>query len=448
MAETTAFPTFPAGFVWGTATASYQIEGAVRAGGRGVSIWDTFARTPGRISGGDTGEVACDHYHRYPDDIALMAGLGADAYRFSIAWPRIQPAGSGPANPDGVAFYDRLVDALLERGIAPHATLFHWDLPQALEDEGGWLNRDTAERFAEYAGHVHAALGDRVARWITLNEPFVHTVYGYALGVHAPGKALLGGAFPVAHHQLLGHGLAVQALRGAEVGITQNMAPTWPESDADADREAAARLDAIQNRTYVDPVLLGRYPDQLDLLYPGADLSVIRDGDLATIAAPIDFLGVNYYAPNQVRAASPENPMGFDLVPIENVEYTGFNWPVVPTAFTELLVGLKERYGATLPPVYITENGAAFSDDPDADGRVTDDRRIAYLDSHLRAVHAAIEAGVDVRGYFCWSLLDNFEWAEGYSQRFGLVRVDFATQQRTPKASYDWYRDLIARNPR
>jgi beta-glucosidase len=443
------FPRFPAGFTWGAATASYQIEGAVTEGGRGASSWDTFVHTPGRIRNGDTADVACDHYHRYADDVALLAGLGVDAYRFSVAWPRIQPDGTGAPNPDGVAFYDRLTDALLERGIAPHVTLFHWDLPQALEDAGGWLNRDTAERFAEYAGHVHAALGDRVARWITLNEAFVHTVYGHALGVHAPGKALLGAAFPAAHHQLLGHGLAVGALRAggaAEVGITQNMAPTWPASDSPGDRAAAAHLDAIQNGTYTDPVLLGRYPDGLEALYPGADLRVVRDGDVATIAAPIDFLGVNYYAPNQVKAASPGNPLGFDLVPISGVEHTGFNWPVVPAALTELLVGLRERYGDALPPVYITENGAAFPDEPDAGGRVHDDRRVAYLDSHLRAVHAAIEAGVDVRGYFCWSLLDNFEWAEGYSQRFGLVRVDFDSQRRTPKASYDWYRDLIARS--
>ncbi len=450
MADQAAFPTFPAGFVWGAATASYQIEGAVTEGGRGPTIWDTFAHEPGRIKNGDTGDVACDHYHRYAEDVALMADLGLNAYRFSIAWTRIQPTGRGAANPEGIAFYDRLVDALLARGIAPHATLFHWDLPQGLEDTGGWLNRDTAERFAEYAGLAYAALGDRVARWITLNEPFVYTVYGNALGIHAPGNALLGAAFPVAHHQLLGHGLAVRTLREAgasEIGITQNMAPTWAATDSAEDRTAAARMEAIQNGTYSDPIFLGRYPDDLATVYPGADLSVIQDGDLEVIGAPLDFLGVNYYAPNRVRAAAPDNPMGFELVEIEDVEHTGFHWPVVPAAFTELLVGLSETYGDALPPVYITENGAAFEDVPDADGRVEDDRRVAYLDSHLRAVHAAIEAGVDVRGYFCWSLLDNFEWAEGYSQRFGLVRVDFdGDLRRTPKASFDWYRDLIARH--
>jgi len=450
MADQAAFPMFPADFVWGAATASYQIEGAVTEGGRGPSIWDTFAHEPGRIKNGDTGDVACDHYHRYAEDVALMADLGLNAYRFSISWSRIQPTGRGAANPEGVAFYDRLVDALLDRGIAPHITLFHWDLPQGLEDTGGWLDRDTAERFAEYAGLAYAALGDRVARWITLNEPFVYTVYGNALGIHAPGNALLGAAFPVAHHQLLGHGLAVRTLREAgasEIGITQNMAPTWAATDSAEDRTAAARMEAIQNGTYSDPIFLGRYPDDLATVYPGADLSVIQDGDLEVIGAPLDFLGVNYYAPNRVRAASPDNPMGFELVEIEDVEHTGFHWPVVPAAFTELLLGLSEKYGDALPPVYITENGAAFEDVPDADGRVDDDRRIAYLDSHLRAVHTAIEAGVDVRGYFCWSLLDNFEWAEGYSQRFGLVRVDFdGDLRRTPKASFDWYRDLIARH--
>jgi beta-glucosidase len=454
MADQTPFPAFPPSFVWGAATASYQIEGAVTEGGRGASIWDTFVHTPGRIKNGDTGDVACDHYHRYAEDIALMADLGLDAYRFSVSWPRIQPDGKGAPNPDGVAFYDRLVDALLERGIAPHVTLYHWDLPQSLEDDGGWLVRDTAERFAEYAGHVHAALGDRVARWITLNEPFVATAYGYALGSHAPGRTLLGAAFPTAHHQLLGHGLAVRALRAAglgaaEIGVTQNMAPTWPASADDAgDRAAAANLEAVQNHTYCDPILLGRYPDGLDALYPGADLAVIKDGDLAAIAAPIDFLGVNYYAPNQVRAPGADNPLGFELVPFEGVEHTGFDLPVLPQAFTELLLGLRERYGAALPPIYITENGAAFDDQPDAEGRVADDRRVAYLDSHLRAVHEAMAAGVDVRGYFCWSLLDNFEWAEGYSQRFGLVRVDFETQRRTPKASYAWFRDVIAASRR
>jgi beta-glucosidase len=438
---------FPDGFIWGTATASYQVEGAVTEGGRGPSSWDTFAHTEGRIKNGDLADVACDHYHRYPEDIALMAGLGLDAYRFSVAWPRVQPDGKGAVNADGLAFYDRLVDALLDRGIAPYATLYHWDLPQALEDEGGWLNRDTAERFAEYAGHVHAALGDRVSSWITLNEPFIATAYGYALGMHAPGKTLLGAAFPAAHHQLLGHGLCVSALRAGgatRLGITQNMAPTWAATDDPADQAAAAFLQALQNDTYSDPVLLGRYPENLDELHPGADLSMIRDGDLATIAAPIDFLGVNYYAPNQVKAPGPDNPLGFELVPFSGVEHTSFDWPVVPRAFTDLLVGLRERYGAALPPIYITENGAAFADQPDAGGRVADDRRIAYLDGHLRALRAAIDAGVDVRGYFCWSLLDNFEWAEGFSQRFGLVRVDFETQQRTPKASYDWYRELIA----
>jgi beta-glucosidase len=437
---------FPPGFVFGVATAAYQIEGAVDEDGRGPSIWDTFAHTPGRIKNADTGDVACDHYHRYREDVALIAGLGAGGYRFSIGWPRLQPGGRGPVNPAGASFYDRLTDELLAHGISPFVTLYHWDLPQELEDDGGWLNRATAERFADYAELAYGVLGDRVTSWITLNEPFVTTAYGYGLGNHAPGKALLGGAFPVAHHQLLGHGLAVAALRAAgarSVGITQNMAPAWPvDPSSDADRAAAAHLDGLHNRTYADPVLLGRYPADLESLYPGADFGVIHGGDLDVIAAPIDFLGVNYYFPNRVTAPGPDNPLGFETVPIEGAELTSFGWPVVPSAFTELLLTLRERY-PDLPPIFVTENGAAFEDRPEG-GEVHDDRRVAYLDSHLTALAAAIEAGADVRGYFCWSLLDNFEWAEGYSQRFGLVRVDYETQQRTPKDSYHWYRNLIA----
>jgi beta-glucosidase len=377
-----------------------------------------------------------------------MKELGVGAYRFSIAWPRVRPGGTGPANREGLDFYDRLVDELLDNGIAPWATLFHWDLPQELEDAGGWLNRDTSERFGEYAAIAYERLGDRVGGWITLNEAVVVAALGYAQGIHAPGHELGPTAFPVIHHLLLGHGLAVQALRAAgatNVGITQNKAPSIPADPADpSDVDAAARVEEMQNHTYTDPILLGRYPERLAQLYPGGDLSVIRDGDLAIISSPIEFLGINYYFPNKV-AHSDTAPLGFEDRPIEGVERTGFGWPVVPSAFTTMLVGLRDRYGDTLPPVYITENGSAWEDKPDADGVVDDDRRIAYLDSHLRAVHAAIEAGVDIRGYFAWSLMDNFEWAEGYAQRFGLVRVDFETLERTPKASYHWYSDLIAR---
>ncbi|GAA3386673.1 GH1 family beta-glucosidase [Cryptosporangium minutisporangium] len=442
------FPQFPPDFVWGVATASYQIEGAVNEDGRGPSVWDTFSHTPGKTHNGETGDVADDHYHRYAEDLDLMAGLGVDAYRFSIAWPRIQPTGDGPANPAGLDFYDRLVDAMLARGITPAATLYHWDLPQAQEDKGGWLQRDIPQRFADFTALVAERLGDRVGYWITLNEPFVVTAFGYALGTHAPGQRLLAGAFPVAHHQLLGHGLSIEALRAAGVsgklGVTNALAPVHPAADDPADAAAASILDLLHNRTYTDPLLLGRYPDDVPTVYRGADLSVIKDGDLATISTPIDFFGVNFYNPQRVVASGPEN-FGHEIVEYPGVSTTAMGWPVVPEAFTELLTGLTARYGEKLPPIYITENGAAYDDKADADGRVQDDDRIAYLDAHLRAVYAAMAAGADVRGYFCWSFLDNFEWAEGYAKRFGLVRVDYETQQRTPKASYDWFRAVIAR---
>ncbi|MGK5682088.1 GH1 family beta-glucosidase [Actinoplanes sp. URMC 104] len=426
-------PRFPQGFLFGCSTAAYQIEGAVHEDGRGPSIWDTFAHTPGRTLGGDTGDVACDHYHRFGEDVALLADLGVGAYRFSIAWPRVQPTGSGGPDAAGLGFYDRLVDALLERGIVPLPTLYHWDLPQALEDRGGWLDRDTAARLGDYAGHVAARLGDRVRRWITLNEPVVHMAQGYAYGTHAPGRSLLLDALPVAHHQLLGHGLAVQALRAAgaqEVMLTNNCTPVWADGD---DPTPAAVYDAFHNRLFNDPVLLGSYPDFL----AAALDPVVHDGDLATIRTPIDALGVNYYNPTLVGAAAPDAPLPFELRPIEGYPTTAFGWPVVPQGLTELLTGLRDTYGDALPPVYITENGCSTTEG-------TDDRfRIDYLDAHLRAVHAAIAAGVDVRGYFVWSLLDNFEWAEGYSQRFGLVHVDFATLRRTPRDSYHWLRSVI-----
>jgi beta-glucosidase len=381
-----------------------------------------------------------------------MAGLGVNAYRFSIAWPRIQPTGEGPVNPAGLAFYDRLVDAMLAKGITPAATLYHWDLPQALEDKGGWTQRDIPHYFAEYTAAVADKLGDRVGLWCTLNEPFIVTAFGYVLGVHAPGRQLFTDAFAVAHHQLLGHGLAVEALRAANVtgkiGVVNALAPVHPDSDDPADHVAAGILDTVMNRTYTDPLLLGRYPEETPAVYAGADLSVVKDGDLSTISTPIDFFGVNFYNPHRVRAAAPEQfgtgPLNFETVEYPGVPTTAMGWPVVPEAFTELLTGLHERYGEKLPPIYITENGAAYDDEPGPDGRVRDDDRIAYLDRHLRAVHAAMAAGADVRGYFCWSFLDNFEWAEGYQKRFGLVRVDYETLERTPKASYDWYRSVIA----
>jgi beta-glucosidase len=434
---------FPAGFRWGVSTASYQIEGATGEDGRGASIWDTFTQQPGRIADGSSGETACDHYHRYAGDVELMAGLGIDAYRFSIAWPRIQPDGTGKANPAGIAFYDRLVDALLARGIEPVATLFHWDLPQALEDEKGWLNRDTAYRFADYAGVVADALGDRMAQWITLNEPFIHMSFGYAMGLHAPGHAYLFGALPVAHHQLLGHGLAVEALRdrgSTPISIANNYSPAWPQGSTDADLAATVAYDVLQNRLFTDPLLGRGYPAELDLS------QWVRDGDLATIAAPLDALGVNYYNPTGVRAPDEGAPFPFELVPLDGYPTTGFGWPVVPDGLRDLLVTLKGRYGDALPPVYVTESGCAYPDVAGPDGGYPDPDRVSYLDGHIGAVRAAIGEGVDVRGYFVWSLLDNFEWAEGYTQRFGLVHVDFESQARTPKTSYRWYRDAIAQS--
>lgn len=439
-------PRFPAGFHWGVATSAYQIEGAVSEGGRGESIWDTFARQPGAIRDGHTGAVATDHYHRWEQDVALMADLGVTAYRFSIAWPRIQPDGKGPANPAGLDFYSRLTDGLLARGITPVPTLYHWDLPQSLEDEGGWMARQTAERFAEYAGLAADRLADRLGLWITLNEPYVVTALGYALGIHAPGKALMLDALPTAHHQLLGHGLATAALRAAgaqQVMITNNYAPAWPATDSEADLAATSAYDILQNRMFTDPVLLGRYPD-LTAFGVGSDgLSCVRDGDLAVISAPIDGVGVNYYSPTRLSAL-PDSPLPFQMEPIPGYPVTAFGWPVVPAGLTELLALLRDRYGAALPPLYITENGCSQRDQLAADGTVDDQARIDYLDGHIRAVHDAIAAGVDVRGYFEWTLTDNFEWGEGYHQRFGLVHVDHETQQRTPKASFAWYRDLIA----
>ncbi|WP_235825324.1 GH1 family beta-glucosidase [Agromyces badenianii] len=442
-------PPFPRGFRWGAATAAFQIEGSTSADGRGESIWDVFTRTPGLVLDGANAELAADSYRRYRDDVALLAGLGADDYRFSIAWPRVQPGGTGPANEAGLDAYERLVDALLAAGIAPVPTLYHWDLPQQLEDAGGWLNRDTASRFADYAALVVDRLGDRVGRWITLNEPAMTTLQGYALGTQAPGRALMLGALPTAHHQLLAHGLAVAAIRArgaAEVGITNNHTQVVPATDAPEDRLAAGAFDLVVNRIFAGPVLAGAYPDLsgfgLDAM-PG-----LEAGDLDVIGAPLDFYGVNFYNPTRVAAASAGSEFAaaglpFEPVDFEGVPTTGFDWPIVPGAFTELLVSLGEDYGGRLPPIVITENGASFPDEV-VGGEVHDARRIAYLEQHIAAVRRAIELGADVRGYYLWSLLDNFEWAEGYTQRFGLVHVDFDSGERVPKDSYAWYREFIA----
>jgi len=428
---TNPIPQFPVGFLWGVSTSAHQIEGA--ADEREQSVWDTFTAEPGRVKDGSTAAVACDHYHRYREDVALLADLGVDAYRFSVSWPRVN-------SPKGLDFYDRLVDELLAAGVRPVPTLFHWDLPVTLD----WLERDIAARFAEYASVVAERLGDRVRKWITLNEPAEHTLLGHALGAHAPGRQLLFDALPVAHHQLLAHGLAVRALRTAgatDIGIANSHGPTWPASGEAADVEAAGFYDLLLNRLFADPLLLGQYPEGLGELMPG-DV----EADLKVIAEPIDWYGVNYYAPTRVGAPQGEDiefggltipaELPFSVRQIEGVPVTDFGWPVVPSGLPELLTAFRERYGDRLPPVVITENGCSYPGIDDQD-------RISYLDGHVRALHEALEAGVDVRGYFVWSLLDNFEWAEGYQRRFGLVHVDFETQTRTPKSSYGWYRELL-----
>ena len=436
-------PQLPPGFRFGASTASYQIEGAAAEDGKGPSIWDTFTAEPGRIRDGDTGAVACDHYHRYAEDVALMKRLGLGGYRLSVSWPRIQPSGSGKANRAGLDFYDRLIDELLANDVQPMVTLYHWDLPQALEDDGGWLNRDTVDRFADYAAILGERFADRVEHWVPVNEPNIVMMMGYAIGMHAPGKVLMFDAVPAAHHLLLGHGRAAVALRAAgatSVGCANNHAPMWPASDDEADVGATKLFDALWNGMFTEPMLLGRYPQDLQpLLEPN-----MRDGDLATIRQPLDFYGVNYYNPHRIGAAREDAEMPFEFRELIGYPVTDFGWPIVPDALREWLITLRARYRAALPPIYITESGCAYNMGPDENGVVDDQPRIDYLDAHLRAVAAAVQRGVDVRGYYTWSLLDNFEWNEGYSKRFGLVHVDYETQVRTPKRSFQWYADVIA----
>ena len=441
---------FPKDFRWGAATAAYQIEGAATEAGRGPSIWDTFSRTPGKVFAGHTGDVACDHYHRYPEDVAIMRELGIGTYRFSVSWPRIRPDGTGPANPRGLDFYDRLTNELLANGIEPMLTLYHWDLPQGLEDRGGWTSRDTSYYFAEYALAVHKRLGDRIKLWTTLNEPWCSAFLGYAAGVFAPGHTDVQEGLSAAHHLLLGHGLATAELRhaGAEtIGITLNLAPVVPADPNDpAELDAADRVDAMLNRLFLEPVIKGAYEPYAKQMFSEG---VVRDGDEAIIGQPIDMLGVNYYNPNLVtaRPGAPENPVypgshGVDFRPAPG-KTTAMGWPIEPWGLTELLERLHRDYPGL--PLIITENGAAF-DDVHSDGNVADSDRISYLEEHLRACHEAISRGVDLRGYLVWSLLDNFEWAEGYRKRFGIVHVDFDTQARTPKDSARWYAKVIERN--
>ncbi len=465
----TDLASFPAGFLFGTATAAYQIEGSVHADGRGVSMWDTFSHTAGRTTNGDTGDIACDHYLRYDEDLDLMTELGVGAYRFSVSWPRIQPTGKGPANAEGLDFYRRLVDGLRARGIVPALTLYHWDLPQPLQDAGGWSERETAYRFAEYAAIVSQALGDAVGMWITLNEPWCSAWLGYGSGVHAPGITDIGLAGAAHHHLLLGHGEAVAAIRsavpGAQVGLSLNLGVPRAATSHPDDVAAARRADGNQNRMFLDPLLKGSYPADMLEHYrsrqPG--FSVVRDGDLDVISRPVDFLGINFYSPGTVAdpaRAAEANAAGYcvpadgpdalaadlRLLSVTRPEFsqTRMGWEIEPAALTELLTRVHEEYGPV--PILVTENGAAFDDYLAPDGVVRDPGRISYLEGHLRAVLRARQAGADVRGYFVWSLLDNFEWALGYSKRFGLIWVDYPTGTRIPKDSFRWYAETVRSN--
>ncbi len=434
---------FPADFLWGAATSAYQIEGSPLADGAGASNWHRYAHTPGAIHNGDTGDAACDHYRRFGGDVDLMRTLGLNAYRFSIAWGRVLPQGTGRVNGRGLGFYERLVDALRGHGIEPAVTLYHWDLPVALEDRGAWVNPDSAGWFADYARVLFRRLGDRVRLWITLNEPWVVVDAGHVHGVHPPGQRDLGQAAAAGHNLLRAHGLAVQCYRSegrGRIGLTVNLEPKYPASERPRDREAARRAHAYMNRQFLDPVMLGRYPQSLSEIY-GGDWRSPPQEELALIRQPIDFLGVNYYTRALVRDEQGAWPTRAGSERCAEGSYTETGWEVYPQGFLDTLLWVKDRYGDI--PLYVTENGAAFLDPPPQDGNITDLARIAYLREHLRMVHEALRAGVDLRGYFVWSLLDNFEWQHGYAKRFGIVHVDYASQRRTPKASARFYRRVI-----
>lgn len=442
----------------GVATSAYQIEGAVDRDGRGPSIWDVFARQPGAVVDGTSGAGATEHYDRLDDDLDLIAWLGVDVYRFSVAWPRVQPAGRGRANPAGLDFYDRLVDGLLARGIQPFVTLYHWDLPAELQEDGGWTARDTAGRFADYAELVARRLGDRVRHWVTVNEPWCVAILGHFSGEHAPGLTDDTATVAAAHHIQLAHGRAVEALRSvgdATIGLVVNAAPVWPAQDADdeATAEAVRLLDGVRNRWWLDSAVHGRYPaDVLERFDDVADLSsIIRSGDLGVIGSGIDFVGVNYYYPLSAVAdpgsdAGPGPGMRGIAEPTVDGWQTMMGWPVRPEGLAQILRRIHDDYGQ--PPIWVTENGAALDDAPGPDGQVDDPRRVEYLDRHLSAALDARDAGVDLRGYLVWSLLDNFEWSQGYGPRFGIVHVDYDTMARTPKTSAHWLRQLASERPR
>ena len=440
---------FPPGFVWGAATAAYQIEGAVSADGREPSIWDTFAHTAGRTKHGDTGDVACDHYHRWHSDLEMIRDLGLRAYRMSVSWARLQPHGSGPLNPAAVAHYRRVLGRLRELGVRAYVTLYHWDMPQTLEDAGGWPERDTASRFADFAARTVQALGDLADDWITLNEPWCSAFLGYGSGVHAPGRTDLRVAVAAAHHLNLAHGLATRAIRtqrSLSVGVSHIITDLLAASSRPEDVQARDRVDANNNRLFLDPLLRGRYPrDVLDLYEPHGLARLIRDGDEDVIAAPLDFLGVNHYH-QLVVAADPQDAHLGAATTAAEPQATSMRWSVVPDSLRRVLVRTATDYPGI--PLYVTENGAAFDDHADNAGQVADTERVGYLRGYLQAAGEAIRQGVNLQGYFVWSLMDNFEWAEGYGPRFGLVYVDYETQARTPKASAVWYRDLIGRHAR
>jgi beta-glucosidase len=442
---------FPADFLWGAATSAYQIEGGWNADGRTPSIWDTFSHTPGKTKNGDTGDVACDHYHRWAEDVALMREIGLKAYRFSVSWPRILPDGRGRVNQKGLDFYGRLVDALLEANIIPMPTLYHWELPQTLQDEGGWPARRVVEPFVELADAVSRALGDRVSHWMTHNEPWCTSFLSHQIGVHAPGWQDWPAAFAAAHHVLLSHGLAAAQIRAnvanAEVGIAINFEPASPASDSPADYHAARLWDGYFSRWFVDPLFGRLYPADMTDHYTRSGqlphgLDFVQEGDMATIAAPLDFFGVNYYTRHIAQAQ--ESLDDYRSLHNPDAEYTAMGWEVHPDSFYGLLNRLHFEYRPR--KIFVTENGCSYLDEPDGNGRIADARRIAYLQSHLEAAHRAIQNGVPLAGYLQWSLLDNYEWAEGYSQRFGIIHVDYASQKRTLKDSALWYKDIIARN--
>lgn len=444
---------FPEGFVWGAATASYQVEGAVSEDGRGPSIWDTFAHTPGRIADGSTGDVADDHYHLFAEDIRLLASLGLTAYRFSIAWSRVMPAGGGATNAAGLDFYRRLAETCLENGVTPYATLYHWDLPQPLEDAGGWLVRDTAERFRDYAAVTHGALSDVIQHWMTLNEPWCSAFLGYGNGEHAPGRTEGADSLKAVHHLLLGHGLALQAIKSPEtsVGIALNPAPVYAASSSEADRDAARRADGLRNRMFLDPLLLGKYPSDVLEDTGMADWFSQYDADLAVISGPIDFLGVNYYCPQTV--AAPDGPISDPGKPStvpgsENIvavdtglPRTQMGWPIQPSSLRDVLKMINDL--APDLPLYVTENGAAYADQVDAEGQIHDPERRQYLEQHIDTCHQVIAEGLPLKGYFIWTLIDNFEWSWGFSRRFGIVYVDYKTQARTIKHSGRWLKNFL-----